>query len=438
MDLAARRRSNEALFLFSASEIEFLLHDWLIWARDDQLPPATAQGADRWTTWLILGGRGSGKTRAGAEWVRGVALGKQPFAEMPVSPIALIGENLQDARAVMVEGPSGLLAIHPRGERPQFSASRRELVWPNGAKAQIFSADDPESLRGPQFAAAWCDEIGKWRYGEAAWSMLQFCLRLGKEPRQVATTTPRRTPLLKMLLADPGTAVTRAKTEDNAAFLAPAFLTSVVSRYRGTTLGRQELDGELIEEQEGALWRSEMFDAHRVSEPPPLERIVIAVDPSVTSRASSDSCGIIAAGRGTDGRGYVLDDATRKAASPLDWASAAVTLFHEWKADCVVAEVNQGGELVETLLRQIEPNLPIRKVHATRGKFLRAEPVAALYGQGKVSHVGLFAELEDEMRSFSRSSLMGGRSPDRLDALVWALTELLLEPAAQPRIRTIA
>lgn len=420
-----------------AHDVEFLLHDWLCWARDDQLPPQAAQGGGPWTTWLILGGRGSGKTRAGAEWVRGVALGRAPFSAAPVSPIALVAENLHDVRAIMVEGMSGLLAIHRRDERPQFSSSRRELEWPNGARAQLFSADDPESLRGPQFAAAWCDEIGKWRQAEAAWSMLQFGLRLGTMPRQVATTTPRATRLLKALLADPQTAITRARTGDNAGNLAPSFLSNIVARYEGTALGRQELDGELIEEREGALWSAHDLDAHRVSVAPPLERVVIAIDPAVTGRTSSDACGIVAAARGTDGRGYVLEDATRPASTPLAWAQAAVVLYHKWQADCVIAEVNQGGDLVESVMRQIEPNLPIRTVHASRGKIVRAEPVAALYQQGRVSHVGVFAKLEMEMCDFSQAGLSGTRSPDRVDALVWALSSLMLAPQGEPRIRTI-
>lgn len=437
MDCAGENRIEAICETLSTGEIEFLLHDWLTWARPDQLPPLCSQAGCDWTAWLILGGRGSGKTRAGAEWVRGVALGKPGFAKTALSPIALVGESLHDVRAVMVEGPSGLLSIHPASQRPSFSFSRRELEWPNGAKAQIFSADDPESLRGPQFAAAWCDELCKWRYGEAAWSMLQFCLRLGNTPRQVVTTTPRPTAILKMLLADPRTAISRAKTEDNAANLAPAFLSSVVARYQGTALGRQELDGELIEDREGALWRATMLDKCRVADVPQLERVVVAVDPAVTGRASSDRCGIVVAGRGGDGRGYILEDATRRASSPLAWAQTVVALFHTWQADCVVAEVNQGGDLVETVLRHVDSNLPVRAVRASRGKVLRAEPVAALYEQGKVSHAGAFPELEAEMRNFSTAGVAGSRSPDRVDALVWALTELLLAPLGQPRIRTL-
>ena len=418
------------------AEAEFLGHDWQLWSRDDQLPPPAAQGGGDWTTWLILGGRGSGKTRSGAEWVRGLALGKPPFAARPVTRIALVGETLQDARAVMIDGPSGLLAIHPAAERPAYNASRRELVWPNGAVAQLFSADDPESLRGPQFGAAWADELAKWRRADEAWDMLQFCLRLGEHPRQAVTTTPRPIPLLRRLLADPRSAVSRAATEANAANLAPSFLGSVVARYRGTRLGRQELDGELIEDRADSLWRRDAIDAARLDTAPPLARIVVAVDPPVTSGAAADACGIVAAGRDESGRAYVLADATTRGQAPLDWARAAIRLYESLEADGIVAEVNQGGELVAQMLRQVSPGVPVRMVRATRGKFLRAEPVAALYERGLVAHVGAWPELEDQMCDFGPGGLSGGRSPDRVDALVWALTELILGERGAPRIRS--
>jgi phage terminase large subunit-like protein len=305
----------------------------------------------------------------------------------------LIGETLGDARAVMVDGQSGLLAIHAAAERPAYNASRRELTWPNGAVAQLFSADDPESLRGPQFGAAWADELAKWRYAERAWDMLQFCLRLGDRPRQAVTTTPRPVPLLKRLVADPATAISRAATHANAANLAPAFLSAVVARYRGTRLGRQELDGALIEDRPDALWRREAIDAARLREAPPLARIVVAVDPPVTSGPRADACGIVACGRAEDGRAFVLADTTTQGSQPLDWARAAIRLYASVQADCIVAEVNQGGELVTQLLRQVAPNIPVRTVRATRGKYLRAEPVAALYERGLVAHVGLWPEL---------------------------------------------
>jgi phage terminase large subunit-like protein len=267
--------------------------------------------------------------------------------------------------------------------------------------------------------------------------MLQFCLRLGDRPRQAVTTTPRPIPLLKRLLADPATAISRARTEANAANLAPCFLSAVVARYQGTRLGRQELDGELIEDRADALWQRRALDAARLDRPPPLARIVVAVDPPVTSGASADACGIVAAGRTEDGRAIVLADVTVQGRSPLEWARTAVRLYESLDADCIVAEVNQGGELVAQMLRQVSPGAPVRMVRATRGKFLRAEPVAALYERGLVAHVGVWPELEDQMCDFGPGGLSNGASPDRLDALVWALTELMLKERPLPQLRQI-
>lgn len=421
----------------SEAEIRFLIHDWQLWARNDQLPPDKAQGGGPWTTWLMLGGRGAGKTRAGAEWVRGIALGLPPFAKRPVGRIALVGKDLGEVRAVMVEGVSGLLGVHAPHERPSFSSSKNELEWHNGAKAQFFSACDPESLRGPQFGAAWCDELAKWRYPDFAWDMLQFGLREGEWPRQLVTTTPRPIPLLKRLLADPNTAISRASTMENAHNLAPTFLEAVVGRYRGTRLGRQELDGELIEDREDALWRREVIEKGRVEVAPPLSRIVVAVDPPMTSGANADACGIVAAGKGADGRGFVVCDATVQGERPLRWAALVARLYDRLQADCIVAEVNQGGELVAEIVRQVAPHAAVRMVRANRGKYLRAEPVAALYERGLVVHVGTFPELEDEMCMLGPDGLAQG-STDRVDALVWALTELMLSAPVAPRIRTLS
>ncbi|WP_394007705.1 DNA-packaging protein [Xanthobacter aminoxidans] len=413
-----------------------LLADWALWARPDQLPPLEAQGGGAWSTWLVLGGRGAGKTRAGAEWVRGLATGTAPFAAASVSPIALIAETMADVREVMVEGVSGVLAVHPRGERPRWEPTRRRLVWPNGAVAQGFSAEDPESLRGPQFAAAWLDELAKWKRGEATFDMLQFALRLGAHPRQMVTTTPRPTALLRRLLADPATAVSRAKTADNAFHLAPTFLGQVMSRYGGTRLGRQELDGEIIEDRSDALFSRPQLEALREAEAPPLARIVVAVDPPASSRAGADSCGLVAAGVDAAGVVHVLADATEQGLRPAQWAAKAVALFHRFSADRIVAEVNQGGEMVRAVIAEVDPAVPVEQVRATRGKFLRAEPVAALYEQARVRHAGAFPELEDEMCDFGTDGLSSGRSPDRLDALVWAVTALALGPkAGAPRVR---
>ena len=478
---------NEYIDGLTEAEALILCHDWPFWARPDQLPPdvlcellATAQSAtphpaplptgdgtieptghefasplpwgegqgeglistnshpsrlQPWRTWLLLGGRGSGKTRAGAEWVRAQALGIAPLAKAAVGRIALVGESINDVRAIMVEGVSGLLAIHPPHQRPTFEPSKKRLRWPNGAIAQLFSAEDPDGLRGPQFGAAWCDELAKWRYAEKTWDMLQFALRLGDNPRQVVTTTPRPIALLKRLLADAATLVSRSRTVDNMRNLSPGFLEDMRNRYGATTLGRQELNGDIIEDRSDALWKHAELEAVRVAAAPELKRVVIAVDPPVTSGEKADACGIVVAGIDAAGRGYVLADRTLKGHAPTVWARAAVEAFHGFSADRIVAEVNQGGELVEGVIRQIDDTVPVKRVRATRGKWVRAEPVAALYERGLVSHVGSFAALEDQMCDFGPSGLSGGRSPDRVDALVWALTDLMLGKRGEPRIR---
>lgn len=406
--------------------------DWALWAREDQAPPP-----GDWTTWLILGGRGAGKTRAGAEWTRGAALGRPGFSPS-AGRIALVAETYADVREVMVDGPSGLRAISSGRERPRYEPSRRRLLFSNGAVAYGFSAEDPEALRGPQFDAAWCDEIGKWRNAEEAWDMLQFGLRLGSRPRQVATTTPRATPLIKRLTADPAVAVTRAGTAANAANLAPGFLQAVVGAYGGTRLGRQELDGELIEDRDDALWARTSVERSRVAEAPQLRRIVVAVDPPASAGKSSDACGLVAAGLGEDGRVYVLADETSQGARPELWAARAVALWRRLEADALVAEVNQGGEMVRTVISGVDAAVPVIAVRATRGKWLRAEPVAALYAQGRVSHVGVLRELEDEMAGFGLDGLSNGRSPDRVDALVWAVSHLMFAARGKgPRVMAL-
>ena len=406
--------------------------------RPAQRPPESWGDPDSWTVWLILGGRGAGKTRTGAEWVRGVVRGEPGFAEPGARRVALVGETFAAVRDVMIEGPAGILSLYGRRRgRPIWSPALRRLEWPNGAVAHAFSSEDPDGLRGPQFDAAWCDELAKWRHPDETWDMLQFGLRLGPAPREVVTTTPRPIPLLKKLLADPRVAVSRSRTIDNAAHLAPAFLRTVVGRYAGTRLGRQELDGELIEEREGALWTRDRIEACRVSAAPPLARIVVAVDPPASSGLRADRCGIVAAGIDRDGIGYVLSDATMAAARPPDWAAKAIATYRRWSADALVAEANQGGEMVRAVLAQADPAVPVTTVHATRGKYLRAEPVAMLYEQGRVRHLGAFPELEDELCDFAPGGLSTGRSPDRLDALVWALSHLMLQPAAEPRVRVL-
>ncbi len=405
--------------------------DFLNTALAHQLPPDRANSGADWTTWLILGGRGAGKTRAGAEWVRSVAAGD------PKARIALIGETDREARDVMVEGVSGVLAVHPTRERPVWKVSRRRLRWPNGAIAQIFSATEPESLRGPQFSAAWCDEIAKWRHAEATFDMLQFGLRLGERPRQVVTTTPRPTPLLKKLIADPRTAVTHAGTAANARFLAPTFLDAVLARYAGTRLGRQEIDGEILEDRPDALWTRAQIEAARVAAAPPLARIVVAVDPPGSARQGSDACGLVAAGRAENGTYYVLADDSAGGLTPQAWAMKAIALWRRLSADCLVAEANFGADMVRAVIAAADNSVPVRLVHATRGKYVRAEPVAQLYEQGRVKHAGVFPALEDEMVDFGLDGLSSGKSPDRLDALVWAITALSHGAGAGPRIRRL-
>ncbi|WP_173947034.1 terminase large subunit domain-containing protein [Microvirga terrae] len=385
----------------------------------------------------MLGGRGAGKTRTGAEWVRGIALGAPDFAHQASGRIALIGETFSDARNVMIEGPAGILAVHARHERPAWSPSLRKLEWANGAVAQVFSAEDPDSLRGPQFDAAWADELAKWRHVEETWDMLQFGLRLGAHPRQIVTTTPRPIPLIKRFLADPTVAVSRMRTADNAENLAPVFLDTVMRRYAGTRLGRQELDGDIIEDRPDALWTRDMIEGNRVASAPPLARIVVAVDPPASSSKRADACGIVAAGVDDAGTAHVLEDATASGLKPPDWAAKAVALYRRLEADALVVETNQGGEMATGVIREVDPSVPVVSVRATRGKYLRAEPVSVLYAQNRVRHVGALPELEDEMCDFGPGGLTSGRSPDRLDALVWALTELMLRERREPRVRVL-
>jgi phage terminase large subunit-like protein len=420
----------ELLASLRANELQGVATHWEIFAHPYQLPPLCAQGGGPWTTWLLIGGRGAGKTKSGAEWVRGLAGGKRP-----VSPIALIGETEHDVREVMIEGSSGLLAVHPHWERPIWSPSRRRLEWRTGAVAYAFSAEDPDSLRGPQFAAAWGDELAKWRHAEATFDMLQFGLRLGERPRQVITTTPRPIPLLKRLLKDPQCAVTHATTRDNARNLAPAFLDAVVARYAGSRLGRQELEGELIEDRADALWSRGLIESCRVEAAPPLARIVVAVDPPASSGAQAAACGLVAVGRTESGVMFVIADDTVAGLSPAGWAAKAVALWRRLAADTLVVEVNQGGDMVRAVISEADPTVPMIGVRAYRGKYLRAEPVAALYEQGRVKHAGAFAALEDEMCDFGLDGLSSGRSPDRLDALVWAVTALSFGARGEPRVR---
>ena len=380
--------------------------------RDAQQPPE-----GDWRVWLLLAGRGFG----GAEFVRAeVKLGR-------ARRIALVAPTALDARSVMVEGESGLLNIGPPSQRPVYEPSLHRLTWRHGQIATLYSADEPDRLRGPQHDLAWCDELAAWRY-PAAWDMLMFGLRLGRDPRAVVTTTPRPLKLLRELLADPKVRTTRGRTIDNKANLPPAFFDQIVRRYEGTRLGRQELDAEILEDLPGALWQRAMIEAGRTSVLPALRRVVVAIDPAVASGEDADETGIVAAGRDAEGHGYVIADVSGRYA-PAQWAKTALAAYRTHRADRIVAEVNNGGEMVEATLRILDPGVPFRAVHAARGKVARAEPVAALYEQGRIHHLGVFAALEDQMCSFTSDfdRATAGYSPDRVDALVWALSELFIE-----------
>lgn len=428
-------------FLSGLSDNALAALPWLFefWALPHQLPPE-----GDWKSWVIMGGRGAGKTRAGSEWVRARVEGATPDAPGRARRVALVAETFDQGREVMVFGDSGILACSPPDRRPVWEAGRRRLVWANGAVAQVFSAHEPEALRGPQFDAAWVDELAKWKKAEETWDMLQFALRLGEHPQQVVTTTPRNVGVLKAILRNPSTVTTHAPTDANRAYLAESFLAEVEARYAGTRLGRQELEGVLLEDVEGALWTTAALEGCRVEAPPALDRVVVAVDPSVTAGKASDECGIVVAGvvqRGEpqDWRAFVLEDATIRG-GPSDWARAALAAMERHGAERLVAEVNQGGDLVESVIRQIDPLVPFRALRAGRGKGLRAEPVAALYEQGRVRHLRGLGALEDQMCRMTVAGYQGRGSPDRLDALVWAIHELMIEPAAhwrRPRMRVL-
>ncbi len=423
-------------FLSELDEGELMALPFLFefWAMPHQLPPE-----GDWRSWVIMGGRGAGKTRAGAEWVRAQVEGGRPLDVGRCRRVALVGETIEQVREVMIFGDSGILACSPADRRPDWEATRKRLVWPNGAVATVHTAHDPDGLRGPQFDAAWVDELAKWKKAEATWDQLQFALRLGDDPRVCVTTTPRNVGVLKKLLATPSTRTTHAPTEANAANLAASFLDEVRARYRGTRLGRQELDGVLLADAEGALWTSEGIEAGRVREVPALDRIVVGLDPATTAGAGSDECGIVVVGAQSNGppqnwRAVVLADCTVQGATPSGWARAAISAMEQYGADRLVAEVNQGGQMVVEVLRQVDPMVPVKSVHASRGKVARAEPVAALYEQGRVGHVAGLDALEDQMCRMTARGYEGSGSPDRVDALVWALHELMIEPAARWRM----
>lgn len=403
-----------------------LLHHWPFWARPNQLAPA-----GDWLTWVILAGRGFGKTRCGSEWVRSMVCGATPLAKGASGRVAIVAETAADARDVMVEGDSGILGVHPKAFRPIYEPSKRRLTWPNGAVATLFNATEPDQLRGPQHDLAWCDELAKWRYAQETWDMLQFGLRLGERPRQLITTTPRPIVILRKIMADPRTVITKGSTFENAANLAKPFLDNIRLKYEGTRLGRQELDAEVLDDVPGSLWTRDMLDRTRRARGdklPDMQRVVVAIDPAGKSQETAISegtaeTGIAVCGLGVDGRGYVLDDQSCSL-SPNGWARRALSCYDLYKADAIVVETNQGGDMVRQTVQSVRPGVPVIEVHASRGKVTRAEPIAALYEQDRVSHVGAFAALEDQMVLFTPLGIAGETTGDRVDALVWGMTEL--------------
>ena len=424
-------RLKEVLSQLGPKKTEELQHTWEFWARPEQLEPT-----GDWNIWIALAGRGWGKTRAGVEWVRHqIKSGKKR--------IAAVAPTNSDIRRVMVEGESGFLNVCWKNDKtyrggklgyPNWSPTNRTLTWENGAKVEFYSAEDPERLRGPQFHAAWADEVAAWRNQQDVWDMLQFTLRLGRKPRVMVTTTPKPTKLMRALIASPQSHITRGSTFDNIDNLAKPFLETIKKEYEGTRLGNQELYAEMLEEADGALWTTEVLDGCTVEQKdiPELNRIVVSIDPAVTSKTESDMTGIIVAGIDVNGIGYVLEDATDRY-SPAEWAAKAISLYQEYSADRIVAERNQGGDMVRRTLEAEDEAVPIRLVHASRGKMARAEPISALYERGKVKHAKGLDELETQMRTWEPLGSMG--SPDRLDACVWALTDLMLNGVTNPTLR---
>lgn len=393
----------------SDDEAEELFYMWEFWARDNQLEPY-----GNWLIWLVLAGRGFGKTRTGAEWI------KKRVECGQAKRIALVAPTSADVRDVMIEGESGLLNIFPRSKKPLYEPSKRRITFYNGSIATAYSADEPERLRGPQHDTAWMDELCSFRY-PSAYDMLMFGLRLGN-PRAIITTTPKPSKLLKEIMSNKGTIVTRGSTYDNRNNLASNFFNLVIKKYEGTRLGRQELNAEILEDVEGALFNRTNIENNRVIEIPKLVRIVIGVDPAVSTNKESDETGIIIGGLGIDSHGYVLDDCTIKG-SPSEWANNVVEAFYKWEADKIIAENNNGGDMVKFTIETVNKNVPIKLIHASRGKQTRAEPISALYEQNMIHHVGVLGKLEDQICNWLPSD---SDSPDRMDALVWCLWELMI------------
>ncbi len=421
----SKRRKYEYIQKLPAERALRLKYTWRAWARDSQLAPD-----GEWSTWVIMAGRGFGKTRSGAEWVI------EQAQHYPGCHIALVGRTVADVRDVMIKGRSGILAVSPPWFVPKYEPSKRLVTWPSGSTATTYSADEPDQLRGPQHSFAWADERAAWQYDDA-WDQLSFGLRIapapGAVPQCLVTTTPRNTRAMKALIADPTTVISRGTTYENRENLAPRFIREIERRYGGTRLGRQEIEGAIIDDIDGALWKRAWIEDGRVIKHPDLKRIVVAVDPPASSHETSDSpaeAGIIVAGVGIDGHGYLLADYSL-VGTPDEWASAALTAYNVFEADTIVGEVNNGGEMVGTIIHnkakeQHVGQVSYKAVRASRGKQLRAEPVSSLYQRQMVHHVGTFPDTEDQQCNW----VPGERSPDRLDAAVWAFTELLLPEQA--------
>ncbi len=418
--IASQRRSVRTKWVEALPDVYLitLLSLWDFWARTDQKPAET-----RWRSWLFLGGRGAGKTRAGAEWLLA------QIRDGRARRIALVGPTMNDVREVMITGPSGLMNIGWDGERPSYEPSRRRLSWPNGAVGYAFSAEEPDRLRGPQFDAAWVDELAAWDKDVETFDMLQFGLRLGDAPRLVATTTPKPKKLIRRLLTDEACHVSRGGSALNGANLADGFLDAMRAQYGSGKLARQELEGELVDHLDDGLFRLSLLDQTRVSAAPELDRIVVAVDPPAMAKDTSDACGIIAVGlAGRDA--FILADETVQGVRPEDWSLRVVTLAERLGADEIVAESNQGGEMVRSVLVNAGTQRAVSLRNARFSKRRRAAPVAALYAAGRVHHVGHFRELEDEMLAFGEAKA----SPNRLDALVWGVSHLMIR-TAEPQMR---
>ena len=392
-----------------------LNYNWPLYARDSQLPPE-----GDWDTWLILAGRGFGKTRTGAEWVRDQVESKAAHR------IALVARTIPEAQSIMIEGESGIINVSPPWNKPTYEPSKRKLTWPTGAHALVFSSHEPDQLRGPQFDAAWCDELASWEYPEQTWDNLSFALRLGRRPRSVVTTTPKPIELVRTLIGSPGTFITRGSTFDNKDNLAPAFFNGIIDRYDGTRIGQQEIYAEITDEDEDALWKREWIEKARLGSYPPIARIVVSIDPAMSTRPTSSETGIVVVGADMRRQhAYILADESGRL-TPNNMALRVAHLYDKFNATQIVVEANAGGNHVETTLRNaIERTLPIKSIRARHGKQIRAEPVAALYEQGRVHHVGRFPELEDQMCTWT-PDLGPSHSPDRADALVHAVTDLIL------------